>query len=240
MKLLFNYFSILSFFALSLGITSICFASEPEYTEMVEVEESVSVLESYKVRRGESGALFSIEYLKATPEDYLSTIENVSFVKQYGGNSLSGFGVSLLKKLNWKPASLAIGPSYGMLSVASGANSMTINQLGLQGKLILDGVYEEPHWAPFVSGELWNISISEKSATKSFNGVVDYGYSWRAGLQAQLDRLDPSAASAAILESGIQSTFLSMWIGAIGSPFSTEDPALETQPEFGAALTLEY
>lgn len=240
MKLLFNYFSILSFFALSLGITSICFASEPEYTEMVEVEESVSVLESYKVRRGDAGALFSIEYLKATPVDYLSTTGNVSFEKQYGSSSLSGVGISIMKKINWTPISLAVGPSYGVLNVTNSAHKMSMTQLGLQGRLILDGIFDEPHWAPFVSGELWNMSISESSVDKSFNGVVDYGYSWRAGMQVQLDRLDPSAASAAILESGIQSTFISMWFGAIGSPFSTDDPALETQPEFGAALTLEY
>lgn len=239
MKQLLTFFSLAIFFVLSLAFKP-SQASEVQYEELIEVEAEVTSLSPYLERRGDTGAILNVEYLTFTPTRYLSTISNNSYEDQYGSSGLTGFGISYLYKMNWQPVSIAIGPSYQMLSVGKGDNSMEATFLGASGRAVLDGWKSEPKWCPFVAGEVWRASISESSASDSFSGTIDYGYSWRVGIQILLDNLDRMTADQAYIDSGIQSTFLSVWAGANGGGLSDGDPDIDSEPELGAGLTVEF
>lgn len=239
MKHLTNYFFISIFFVLGLAPKE-SKASETVYEELIEVEQEVSLLDPYKVRRGDSGAIFNIDYVSITPKDYPSTIGNVGYEEQYGSSAMTGIEASLMWKRNWQPLSFAMGPFYQSISANKSTNDISMDTYGIAARFILDGMSDEPRWCPFVNLSLWQANINESSASDSFSGSIDVGYSWKAGLQIQIDQLDKSTAVAAYTDSGLQATFLSLSIGANGGGFSEDDPAIETQPEFGAGLTLEF
>ncbi len=241
----FVFSKLLKIFVLSLVFVAQLFsiqaaASEPESIELVEVEEEITVQDPYLVRRGESGALFQIEYRRLTPTSYLSTIGNATYDQQYDGASLSGAGFALLKKFNFSPLSLAVGPMYSQLSVQSSTAEMSLTQLGLRSVIILDGLSEVPQWNPFVGIDLVNSSLSETSASDSFSGSVAIGYAWSLGVNVLLDTLDRKTAEMANHDSGVQATYLSLWIGDQGDAINSEDPSFGGKPELGAALAIEF
>lgn len=242
---LFVFSRLLKLFVLSLVFSYLVLpsnvkASEPESIELVEVEEDITVQDPYLVRRGESGALFQIEYRRLTPTSYLSTIGNAAYDQQYEGESLTGLGFSLLKKFNLSPLSVAVGPLYSQYSLQSSLAEMSLTQIGLRSLIILDGLSDVPQWNPFLGIDLVNSSISETSSTDSFSGSVDIGYAWSLGINILLDTLDRKTAEMAYLESGVQATYLAFWIGDQGDAINSEDPSFSGQPEFGAALTIEF
>lgn len=240
--------------------------SQPAVEDEVLYEKKQDITVSYKERRERYGILFSLNYEKLFPKEFVSPIQGTSFVREQGvsneeilsNEAINMTGVELGLKINFVLGSVTglVGYSTGNYSNSStkvesinvGINKFAINYA-------LDSLMSEPWFVPYAQVGIhqlsWNETSSLASGDKSqVDFSTDVNYHHKLGVLLQLNwiekAIDPTTHYQGLRSSGLENTFLDIYYTTYLTPNNTivinniEQEAKLDSSEFGAALKLEF
>lgn len=219
---------------------------------LIEVHYNPNYLAPYKERRPKWAGLFGISLDQMTPKNYRSRIDNISYDTMFGADSsanmveLSG-GV----KYNFFLGSISSEAFYSMGQVSGTVNDNTLlingetrtlelKKYGLKFSYIMDNLFNEPYVAPYVSGKFFGFDYLETRPGEEVSGQTAFSTGYTLGALFSLNWLDPESAFIAAKNSGLQNTYVDVFISQLNTSDSEEDPQLETDFNYGVGLRVEF
>jgi hypothetical protein len=212
---------------------------------LVEVHVNQDVLAPYKERRDKHGLYFGVQYEPLVLKNYESTLQSgVKYSALFGDQAISLIRANMNYKYNFELGSIAIGADVGTGEVQS-ANSgtsttLTVMKYGLNLQYTMDNIWPEPYAAPYFVINIWQWDLGEKNATVSYSGVTQLGYNYMIGVLIQLDWLDQDTAKESTFSTGLENTFIDLYITQYAKTESEDDPNTETDIGFGGGVRLEF
>ena len=250
-----------------LALLSILFlasiASAQDYSDPVSegeiiVEKPTDLTQSYRDRRSRFGILFSINYEKFSPNNYLSLIQNKTFEEMSGGDSIPLIGAEFGVKINFSLGSLAgiIGYAGGnYANTANKVDNISLKVTKAAMNFALDNLMSEPLVVPYGQVGASSADWLEKSRdTGDVNMeeafTTDWNLNYKVGLLFQLDwiegAIDSNTHVNGLRASGLQNTFLDVFYASYQSPSevatvsgASGEPDLQSE-NFGVGLKMEF
>lgn len=209
------------------------YSDPPEGDEII-VESKQDLTESYKERRKNFGALFSINYEKYYPADHVSVIQNKSYEEISGGEPVPLFGAEIGVKYNFSLGSLSalVGYSSGRFSNEdNNLDDVTVSITKADLNFALDNLTSEPWVVPYVQGGIHQLDWEENSFTGTDNVietlVTKPSFHYKAGILLQLNWIenwiDPSTTREGLRSSGLENTYLDIFYAGYSS-YAEPDP----------------
>jgi hypothetical protein len=212
---------------------------------LVEVHVNQDVLASYKERRDKHGLYFGVQYEPLVLKNYTSTLQSgVKYSGLFGDEAISLIRANVDYKFNFELGSIAIGGDVGSGEIKGSksgtATTLSVMKYGLNLQYTIDNILPEPYAAPYVGINIWQMDIGEKTASDSYSGVTQIGYNYMLGVLIQLDWLDQDTAKQSTFNSGLENTFIDLYITQYAKTESADDPNTETDIGYGAGIRLEF
>lgn len=208
--------------------------SDPLQGDEITVESVQDLSTSYKERRKDFGALFSINYERYFPEDHISVIQNKSYEELSEGESIPVIGAEIGVKYNFALGSFAALFGYGAGTYANEAQnldgaSVKITKLDLN--FALDNLTSEPWVVPYVQGGIHQLEWEENSFTGSDNVIETLiakpNVHYKLGVLLQLNWIenwiDPGTTTEGLRSSGLENTYLDIFYSGY-SAYAEPDP----------------
>lgn len=232
--------------------------SDPVTEGEIVVEKPTDLTQNYRDRRGRYGILFSVNYEKFTPGDYLSLIQNKTFDEVSGGGSIPLIGAEFGIKFN-----ISLGSATALLGYATGSFSDDAKKIDkISAKITkadvnftLDNLMSEPWVAPYAQVGMHQIDWTESSrdgagALKEESFITDWKLNYKTGLLFQLNWLentiDPNTHNNGLTSSGLQNTYLDIFYSSYTEPNEVATVAGQSgeanlaSSNFGVGLKLEF
>lgn len=235
--------------------------SDPLQGDEITVESVQDLSTSYKQRRKDFGAIFSINYEKYYPEEHVSVIQNKSYEEISDSEPIPVIGAEIGVKYNFALGSLTGLFGYGVGHYANEAQnlddaSVRITKLDLN--FAFDNLMSEPWIVPYAQGGIHQLEFEENSYTGTDNVietlVAKPNFHYKVGMLFQLNWIenwiDPSTTSEGLRSSGLENTYLDIFytgysayaepdplVGALGSD---EGEANLSSSGLGMGLKLEF
>jgi hypothetical protein len=232
--------------------------SNPVSEGEVIIEKSTDLVGGYRDRRSRYGMIFSVNYEKYSPDEYLSLIQNKKFSEISGGDAIPVIGGELGVKFNFAAGSLTGVIGYGGGTYKNAANKiekMSINISKISANFALDSLMSEPWVVPYGQIGASQFNWSEESydttdALKEESFVTDWNLNYKIGLMFQLnwieDSIDSNTHRNGLMSSGLQNTFLDLFYSSYSEPTQVATADGETgdanlgSENFGVGLKLEF
>lgn len=228
-------------------------------TGAVLLEKQRNLTASYKQRRSRHGLLASITYEKYYPTDYFSQLRDVYIEEIIDTDKIDLVGGELGYKLNFKIGSLALLANYARGSieglVGTSKRTLTFKRMGASANIAADNFFEEPWVVPYGQVGIHQFQVEEDdlSSKKNLSTTTSIALNYRFGLLFQLNwiekSIDPSTQIDGLRSSGLENTFLDVYMANHLASSNTYDPAipaskgdpdLSSDMELGVGLKLEF
>ncbi len=203
----------------------------------------------YRIRRAKWGHLFSLAYSSYKPTNYQSKFTTPSqgtFDQLYGRTELPLVEMTYDYKYNFSLGSLALEMAYGYYKNDSnsqtvlGTSTLTVQPVRVGVKYIMDNLFFEPYAAPYIVGGVYSTLFSEKRSTVTFSGNTQLAPYIGAGVMAQLNWLDTSAAVDSYNESGLENTYFFAEVRQYMKSAEQRDPNFSNDPALGMGVAFEF
>lgn len=216
-----------------------------EANQLIEVEFEPDLDLAYSERRGPRSTLFGLRYENFKPEDYFSQVDASSYASNYGDKSISLLGATFTWKRNFSSFSVGVEPSisYGRVDgkdALSSDRSLILVRYGLGLSVMLDALKKEPWLVPYAEIQPLLFNWEEDADTENKSGTSELTFAYRAGLLIQLNKLDERAARVALVNYGLDNTFLDLFIHQHMTSESSNDVDLQSDLSYGAGFKLEF
>lgn len=208
--------------------------SDPLKDDEIIVESVQDLTTSYKERRKDFGALFSINYERYFPSEHISVIQNKSYEELSEGESIPVIGAEIGVKYNFALGSFAALFGYGVGSYSNEAQnldgaSVKITKLDLN--FALDNLTSEPWVVPYAQGGIHQLEWEENSFTGSDNVIETLiakpNAHYKFGVMFQLNWIenwiDPTTTQEGLRSSGLENTYLDVFYSGY-SAYAEPDP----------------
>ena len=208
--------------------------SDPLKGDEITVESVQDLTTSYKERRKDFGALFSVNYERYFPSEHISVIQNKTYEELSEGESIPVIGVELGVKYNFALGSFAALFGYGAGSYANETQnlddvSVKITKIDLN--FALDNLTSEPWVVPYVQGGIHQLEWEENSFTGSDNVIETLiakpNAHYKLGVMFQLNWIenwiDPTTTQEGLRSSGLENTYLDVFYSGY-SAYAEPDP----------------
>lgn len=216
----------------------------------IQIEYPAQVFLPYRDRRPRHQFTANVQYENFAPTGYLSpviadptTVSNL-YKDTYDLADIPIISLALGWKFNIPFMGVEIAPFYGKGSLQSSKSgetlSLDIEKYGLKFAAYFETLFSEPYIVPYISGQVQLWGIEEKGATLNFSRSTGYAVGFGAGLLFQLNWIDSGAAFVALNESGLNNTYLDVFVQQYGDTSDPEDPIMSSEFNWGAGLRLEY
>nr|BFD61300.1 hypothetical protein CKG001_34070 [Bdellovibrio sp. CKG001] len=213
----------------------------PQDLPLVELQIRQDNLAPYKERRETHGVYFGMDYEAINFKNLISTLDGMSYKDVFGEDTVNLVQAGVDYKFNFALGSLSAGIFYGMGRVdAENSRSLEISKYGAAFRFTADMIMNEPYVVPYVGVNVWQMGISEKSATDSFSATTQLGYNYSLGLLIQLDWIDYETAKETTFNWGLENTFLDVYATQYAKTEAPDDPNTETDLTYGAGLRFEF
>nr|BFD69008.1 hypothetical protein HAGR004_40300 [Bdellovibrio sp. HAGR004] len=213
----------------------------PQDLPLVELQIRQDNLAPYKERRETHGVYFGMDYEAINFKNLISTLDGMSYKDVFGEDTVNLVQAGIDYKFNFTLGSLSAGIFYGMGRVdAENSRSLEISKYGAAFRFTADMIMNEPYVVPYVGVNVWQMGISEKSATDSFSATTQLGYNYSLGLLIQLDWIDYETAKETTFNWGLENTFLDVYATQYAKTEAPDDPNTETDFTYGAGLRFEF
>ncbi|UXR65759.1 hypothetical protein EZJ49_05790 [Bdellovibrio bacteriovorus] len=213
----------------------------PQDLPLVEVQIRQDNLAPYKERRETHGVYFGLDYEAVNFKNFISTLDGMSYKDVFGEDTVNLVQAGFDYKFNFFLGSLSAGLFYGMGRVdADNSRSLEISKYGAAFRFTADMIMNEPYVAPYVGLNVWQMGVSEKSATDSFSATTQLGYNYTVGFLIQLDWIDYDTAKESTFNWGLENTFLDVYATQYAKTEAPDDPNTETDFTYGAGLRFEF
>lgn len=246
------------------NFSALAFAQD--YTEPLEgdeiiVESKQDLTGSYKERRKDFGALFSINYERYFPEEHVSVIQNKTYEEISEGEPIPLISGEIGVKYNFALGSISglFGHGIGTYSNENqNLDSVKLKITKLDLNFALDNLTSEPWIVPYAQAGVHQLEWEEDSYTGTENIVETLiakpNAHYKVGVLFQLNWIenwiDPSTTAEGLRSSGLENTYLDVFytsysayaepdplVGALGSD---DGEANLSSSGFGMGLKLEF
>lgn len=235
--------------------------SDPLKGDEIVVESKQDLTESYRARRKDFGALFSLNYEQYYPEEHISVIQNKSYEEISGGEPIPLFGAEIGVKYNFSLGSLSALFGYSAGKFANeeqNLDGVTVSITKLDLNFALDNLTSEPWVVPYVQGGINQIDWEENSYTGTENVfetlITKPSFHYKVGVLLQLNWIenwiDPNTTSEGLRSSGLENTYLDIFLAGytayaepdpiVGALGSDDGEANLSSSGMGLGLKLEF
>lgn len=218
--------------------------SKEENIPLVEVHYPQDNLASYKERRSDHGAYFSLGYEDLVLKNFISIIDGRRYSENFGSSGIALIRAGLEYKYNIGLGSIAAGAEFGSGEVSGkdtvGDRKLSITKYGVSAKYAADMIMDEPYAVPYVGINIWQMELTDKTTTTSIKESLNMGYNYTLGVMLQLDWIDYETAKKATFDYGLENTFIDIYATQYASSGSAADPDASTDFIYGANLRFEF
>jgi hypothetical protein len=232
-------------------LTQLCFTDDcraaTQDDGLVEIHFPVDVTTSYKERRRTSGTNVGINMTNFVPYNWESLLDGGLYDNDYGSSPIQLYTLEAGYKYNFALGSISLLAGFGMGTNNTNVNgiSRSMTVMKYLGKVMyaMDNMFSEPYVAPYVAGSVWQMRVSEKEDIT--DGLADAinvgpGFEYSVGALIQLNWLEPDIASRALVDIGIENTYLDVFMSQHMRTQSSSVYSTATDFNFGAGLRLEF
>lgn len=231
-------------------------------SDTITLESYNDISDTYKGRRTRHGILFSIYSEDYYPLDYYSMFRDGYIEKTIGEDKIKLLGAELGYKYNFKLGSMAflVGYSQGTMNSGDSATNRTLSlkRTSIGINYALDNYFQEPWVVPYAEVGVYQFQAEESQNTSStvyekLDVTTEMAFRYKFGLLVQLNwienSIDPNTHSEGLRSSGLQNTFLDIYMlehypsTALYDPNdenSEGDPNLSSGLEYGLGLKMEF
>ncbi|MNT14044.1 hypothetical protein D3C72_1490340 [compost metagenome] len=186
-----------------------------------------------------------MQYEPLVLKNYESTLQPaVKYKGLFGDEAISLIRANMNYKYNFELGSIAIGADVGSGEVkgnkSGSSTTLTVLKYGLNLQFTVDNIWPEPYGAPYFGVNIWQMDLSEKNPSDSYSGVTQMGYNYMVGVLVQLDWIDQETAKQSTFSTGLENTFLDLYITQYAKTSAEDDPNTETDLGYGAGVRLEF
>lgn len=222
----------------------------------VTLEKTEDYTQSYKLRRGKNGALFSVTTEKFYPSEYYSLFQDAGIGDIVGEDRADLIGVELGYKRNIDLGSIAILANYaqgGIDGSFSGASrNLSFVKQGVSVNFALDNLMQEPYVVPYVQAGIHQFLVTESGSAGDESASTGISLNYKFGLLFQLDwienSIDKTAKVDRLRSSGLENTYIDVYMVQYMASSNAADPAnpsegdpnLASSGEIGVGLKLEF
>jgi len=208
-------------------------------------------LAPYRERRGNWGAVFGIQVDQIFPDKYRSRIDDVNYETLFGSSPINLIQGQVGAKYNFSLGSVGANLLLGAGEVQDGRigneygtdddANLQLTKIGASANFIMDALFDEPYIAPYIEGQIFKMAWLESSQnTDSIAGTTEISSAFTVGVLIQLNWLDPASAFTAQETSGLQNTYLDVFVSQYNSSGADTDPNFETATNYGGGLRFEF
>ncbi|MBX3017177.1 MAG: hypothetical protein KF767_04760 [Bdellovibrionaceae bacterium] len=216
----------------------------------IQIDYPIEVSVPYRDRRPRHQFTANVQYENFAPTGYFSpvvadpTTVDASYKGVYNQEDIPLVGISLGYKFNMPFLGLEIAPFYGKGGLKSNRTGENINldveKYGVRFAAYLETLFKEPYIVPYVATQMQMWGIHETGATLSFNRTTAFAFGFGAGMLIQLNWLDPAAALESLNVSGLNNTYIDVFVQQYGDTADSADPVFASDFNWGVGLRLEY
>lgn len=209
---------------------------------LVEVHYDAEALAPYRERRGNWAGVFGASVEQVLPENFISNIDGSTYGDLYGEKPVSMIQITAGLQYNMSLGSIGAGLSYGTGSVTDSTDSFGLKKLALNFTYTMDALFSDPYVAPYVSGEILKWDIHDEGATQSRDESTSMSTGYKLGVLILMDWLDPDSALRAMNSSGLENTYLDLFVSQYNTSNSEDasEADMKTGLNYGAGLRLEF
>lgn len=204
---------------------------------------------SYRDRRSTWATTFGINTEQILPDKFRSRITNGAYEDTFYDQPVSMIQAQLGTKLNFGLGALgaSVMAGYGETSDPRNStnHSLTLKKYGLGAQFIMDNLFSEPYFAPYIEGQLLKFGWQEKrwsgeTVIGDITGETGTTSAVAFGVLIQLNWIDRDAAWTAHESSGLNNTFLDLFVSQYNTSDVETDPNFQTGINYGGGLRLEF
>lgn len=215
---------------------------EAQVTPMVEIDYPPDLMLPYRDRRPDWSLVASLRVRQFTPRAYKSEIDGNKFETLFGSRTIVLSGFSAGAKYNFSSFSMTGEIFYGTGGISDDrigdSVDLQLNQTGASFGVWLDMITEEPKAVPYLQGEVSQVNYTEKDSAFKASGTSGFAGGVAAGFLVQLNWLDEDAARRGLVESGVNNSYLDLFVAKSSAEGS--GPSFETELDYGAGLRVEF
>lgn len=210
---------------------------------LVQVEPLFGPESTYQERNPKVTTLWSIQTSNYYPTGYLSPKDGNSYKNLFGPATISMTELSAHLRRKLGAIDFGVGLSYAAGGVSSNLIGdqvgLALEAIGLSGGVWLNGFSQEPLLVPFGQILVNTVAFTEADSSGSIRGQALYQLYFKAGLQVQLNKLEPDNSDRARQSIGLENTFLDVYaMGPLSKTAGTIN--LTTDFSWGAGISLEF
>lgn len=187
---------------------------------------------------------FGLENYK--PKNYTSLIDAKTHEELFGDGIIPFGYFELGYKFNFMLGSLSalVGYSQGSLAGAGSGQerSILMERNTFRFMYIMDNIMSEPYLAPYASFGFWKIGLDEEEPGSgvTLSGESEMGTTLTVGVLIQLNWIESEVSRRAYIASGMENTYLDLFLAQMGKTSSDEDPDFSSEFNLGTGLRVEF
>lgn len=223
----------------------------------IEVIYAPEIQAPYLERQSSLGITAGLSFAEFYPDKFRSEIDNSSYDEIFQSYPMEMIKLDLGLKYNTGLGSFGVGGSIGYADVDGQLRDQNGNRLGgtrdlnvikyaLTGSYTLDTLFNEPYVVPYLGGEIFTLNWEEKDLKNvdpnktSKSGSTSFALGVTAGILIQLNWIDPDSSLAAQKSSGLNNTFLDLYVNQFNTSNNEKDKNFETAMNLGGGIKLEF
>ena len=201
---------------------------EVELSPLIPLDSSGSFyLLPYRYRRTTWGSTLGLSFGTFVPLNFEPNYYADEFGDVYGDQSYGMVELHFSIKRNFSLFSLGLdlGTGFYNASAAKGYQSnISVIPIRAGLRLSLEGLSDEGYFVPYVAGGAYTMMYDESQSGNSSAGNTQAALYGSAGVQVQINWLDPVSAIEAYRESGIENSFVFAEARYFGFSAAPQDP----------------
>jgi hypothetical protein len=214
-------------------------------SDIVELHYPVEVNAPYKLRRNTNGFMFGLTYENLQMNNYVSIADfTTTYADMFGDTEIPMYGVQLSYKYNFALGALTANAGLGYATYTSPDSgtmrTLSLTKYTLSASYIMDVLFNEPYAAPYITVGATQWGIDEKAADVEYKTGIELAYYYTVGVLVQLNWLDDVVSRKALMDYGLQNTYIDLFVTQYMSSNDPEDPDTSTDYTLGAGLRLEF
>ncbi len=203
---------------------------------LIEIEYPPEISLHYRERRPDWSPVFSLRSENFSPLKNDVTTNGILLVGLQGGFKYNLDSISLTSEFSYESGSASGKPTF-----ASGESvSLRLAKKTLRFGLLFDSIWPEPYIVPYFQGDVYQMDFLESDipGVAGLTGSTGIGFGYTAGVLLQLNWLDADQSSRALVQSGLNNTFLDLFIAQSMKPAGAFD--FSSKINLGAGIKLEF